>query len=98
MKRLPDVDIEAEKATFFDPVAESHNRRLMMASGIVFFNQLSGGAALGNFGANVSFLSVADDEPESILTIFVYLNLLQVIVTLFSGQFLEKYGRRAFMM
>lgn len=69
-----------------------------MASGIVFFNQLSGGAALGNFGGNVSFLAVADNDPEDILTIFVYLNLLQVIVTLFSGQFLEKYGRRAFMM
>ena len=29
---------------------------------------------------------------------YVYLNLLQVVVTLFAGQFLEKYGRRAFMM
>lgn len=29
---------------------------------------------------------------------FVYLNLLQILATLFSGQFNEKYGRRAFMM
>jgi hypothetical protein len=97
-KRLPDEDIAAEKATFFDPVAESHNRRLLMASGIVFFNQLSGGAALGNFGGNVAFMSVAGNDPEDVLSVFVYLNLLQVVVTLFSGQFLEKYGRRAFMM
>lgn len=97
-KRLPDIDIEAERATFFDPVSESHNRRLFMASGIVFFNQLSGGAALGNFGGNVSFLSIAGDSKENLLSVFVYLNLLQVVVTLFSGQFLEKYGRRAFMM
>jgi MFS family permease len=97
-KRLPEEDLAAERATFFDPVAESHNRRLIMASGIVFFNQLSGGAALGNFGGNVSFLSVAGSDPESLLSVFVYLNLLQVVVTLFSGQFLEKYGRRAFMM
>jgi hypothetical protein len=33
-----------------------------MASGIVFFNQLSGGAALGNFGGSVSFLSLAGDS------------------------------------
>jgi hypothetical protein len=59
-----------------------------MASGIVFFNQLSGGAALGNFGGNVSFLTFAGDSKESLLSVFVYLNLLQVIVTLFSGQFL----------
>lgn len=97
-KRLPDIDIEAEKATFFDPIAESHKRRLFMASGIVFFNQLSGGAALGNFGGDVSFLSVAGEDKESLLSVFVYLNLVQVIVTLFAGQFLEKYGRRAFMM
>ncbi len=97
-KRLPDIDIEAEKATFFDPVGESHRRRLFMASGIVFFNQLFGGAALGNFGGSTSFLAVADSTPEGILSVFVYLNLVQVIVTLFSGQFLEKYGRRAFMM
>ena len=97
-KRLPEEDLAAERATFFDPVAESHNRRLIMASAIVFFNQLSGGAALGNFAANVSFFSVAASDPESILSVFVYLNLLQVVVTLFSGQFLEKYGRRAFMM
>lgn len=32
------------------------------------------------------------------LGVFTYLNLVQVIVTLFAGQFLEKYGRRAFMM
>jgi len=31
-----------------------------MASGIVFFNQLSGGAALGSFGGSTSFLSVAE--------------------------------------
>jgi hypothetical protein len=97
-KRLPEVDLAAERATYFDPAAESHNRRLFMASGIVFFNQLSGGAALGNFGGNVSFLSVSGESKESMLSVFVYLNLLQVIVTLFAGQFLEKYGRRAFMM
>lgn len=88
MKRLPEEDILAEKATYFDPVAESHNRRLLMASGIVFFNQLSGGAALGNFGGNVAFQTVAGTDPESLLSVFVYLNLLQVVVTLFSGQFL----------
>ena len=61
-KRLPEIDVEAQKATFFDPVSESHNRRLFMASGIVFFNQLSGGAALGNFGGSVSFLSLAGNS------------------------------------
>jgi len=69
-----------------------------MASGIVFFNQLSGGAALGSFGGSTSFLSVAEHSSEGLLSVFVYLNLVQVIVTLFSGQFLENYGRRAFML
>lgn len=32
------------------------------------------------------------------LKVFAFLNLVQVAVTLFAGQFLEKYGRRAFMM
>jgi hypothetical protein len=59
-----------------------------MASGIVFFNQLSGGAALGNFGGSTSFLTVSDGSPEGVLSVFVYLNLVQVIVTLFSGQLL----------
>jgi hypothetical protein len=87
-KRLPEEDIEAEKATFFDPVGESHRRRLFMAAGIVFFNQLSGGAALGNFGGSTAFLAITDGSPEAILSIFCYLNILQVIVTFFSGQFL----------
>lgn len=96
---MPRIDIESEKATFFDPVSEPHNKRLIMASGIVFFNQLSGGASLGVFGANTSFLAISEEGgKESILSIFIYLNLVQVLVTLFSGQFLEKYGRRAFMM
>jgi len=56
--------------------------------GIVFFNQLSGGAALGYFGGSVAFGSVTDDTPRDLLSVFVYLNLLQVIVTLFTGQFL----------
>ena len=98
MKRLPDVDIEAQKATFYDPASESHNRRLIMAAAIVFFNQLSGGAALGNFGGSIAFSSVVGDKPEDVLSVFVYLKLLQVVVTLFSGQFLQKYGRRAFML
>jgi hypothetical protein len=34
-----------------------------MAAAIVFFNQLSGGAALGSFGGSVAFLSVAGEKP-----------------------------------
>lgn len=63
----------------------------------MFFNQLSGGAALGYFGGNVAFGSVTDYSSNDILTMFVYLNLVQIIVTIFAGQFNEKYGRRAFM-
>jgi len=59
-----------------------------MSAAIVFFNQLSGGAALGNFGAHVSFISVTGESKSSVLSIFVYLNLLQVIITLLSGQLL----------
>jgi len=55
MKTLPQVDIEAEQATFFDPVGESYRKRLFVGCGIVFFNQLSGGAALGYFGGSVAF-------------------------------------------
>ena len=62
MKKLPDVDVIAEKATFYDPRAESHNRRLFMAAGIVFFNQLSGGAALGSFGGSVSFATLGGTD------------------------------------
>lgn len=59
-----------------------------MASGIVFFNQLSGGAALGSFGRSTAFLAITDGSPQTILSIFCYLNILQVLVTWFSGQFL----------
>ncbi len=98
-KTLPQVDIEAEQATFFDPAGESYRKRLFVGCGIVFFNQLSGGAALGYFGGSTAFYSVADNnDPSDLLSVFVYLNLLQVAVTFFAGQFLEKYGRRAFMM
>jgi hypothetical protein len=62
MKTLPDVDIVSEKATFFDPLAEPHKRRIYMAVGIVFFNQLSGGAALGGFGGSVSFSSLVGTD------------------------------------
>lgn len=98
MKALPRVDIESEQATFFDPAGESYRRRLFVGCGIVFFNQLSGGAALAYFGGNTAFSSVTDGSSGDTLSMFVYLNLLQVAVTLFAGQFLEKYGRRAFMM
>jgi hypothetical protein len=60
MKRLPRVEIEAEQATFLDPAGESYRRRLIVGCAIVFFNQLSGGAALGYFGATVAFGSVTD--------------------------------------
>lgn len=59
-KKLPKVDIEAEQATFFDPDGESYRRRMIVGCGIVFFNQLSGGAALGYFAGDVAFESVTD--------------------------------------
>jgi hypothetical protein len=58
-----------------------------MGSAIVFFNQLCGGGALATF-ANVSFTSVFSHDKDDILSFYAYLNLVQVIVTLFAGQFL----------
>lgn len=71
---------------------------MFVGCGIVFFNQLSGGAALGYFGGNVAFGAVTGCSPSDLLQMFVYLNLVQIIVTLLAGQLNEKYGRRAFMM
>ncbi len=59
-----------------------------MASAIIFFNQLSGGGALASFGASSSFGSVVGFAKDDILLAFTYLNLLQIIITLFAGQFL----------
>lgn len=33
-----------------------------MAAGIVFFNQLSGGAALGSFAASTSFATLGESQ------------------------------------
>ncbi len=53
--------------------------------GIVALNQLSGGAALAYFGIHASFLSFGSSARD-IVTAFVYLNLLQLVVTLLAGQ------------
>lgn len=58
MKTLSEADVKSEHVTFFDPEGEPYRRRVLMASAIVFFNQLSGGAALGAFGGSVAFPSL----------------------------------------
>jgi hypothetical protein len=58
-----------------------------MAGGIVFFNQLSGGSLLFNYGG-VLFGRLVGDDPSDVLEVFVYWTLLQVIVTYLSGQLL----------
>jgi hypothetical protein len=50
-KKLDRVDIESEQAAYLDPISQSYNRRLFLSCGLIVFNQLSGGAALGYFGA-----------------------------------------------
>jgi hypothetical protein len=58
-----------------------------MAGGIVFFNQLSGGSLLFNYGG-VLFGRLVGNDPSDVLEVFVYWTLLQVIVTYLSGQLL----------
>jgi hypothetical protein len=58
-----------------------------MAAAIIFFNQLCGGGALASFGGT-TFAQAFGSSKADILKGFAYLNLLQVVVTLFSGQFL----------
>jgi hypothetical protein len=58
-----------------------------MAAAIVFFNQLCGGGALASFGGT-TFAQAFGSTKSDILKGFALLNLVQVIVTLFSGQFL----------
>ena len=71
--------------------------RFSIAMGIVALNQFSGGAALAFFGGIESF-RMFSNTPSSIVSIFVYLNLLQLVFTLIAGQYIEKYGRRTFML
>jgi hypothetical protein len=60
---------------------------MIMAAGIVFFNQLSGGSLMFNYGG-VIFGKLVGNDPAQILEVFVYWTLLQVIVTYLSGQLL----------
>lgn len=68
-----------------------------MATFIIFFNQLCGSSTLFTVGPFI-FSQVVDWDHTSILTSFCWFTLLQVVVTFISGQFLEKYGRRSFML
>jgi len=87
MKRLPEEDIVSEKATFFDPKGEPYRRRLFMTGGIIFFNQLSGGSLMYNYGGTL-FAKLVGNDPSDVLEVYVYWTLLQVIVTFISGQLL----------
>jgi hypothetical protein len=71
--------------------------RFAIAMAIAGLNQLSGGAALAYFGGHKSF-HIFGCEPRLILGVYVFLNLLQLLVTLLAGQFIERYGRRPFML
>jgi len=70
---------------------------LFLSCGLIIFNQLSGGAALGYFGGSVAFPSVTEGDADDVLTVNVYLSLVQVIFTLIAGQLIGKYGFRTFM-
>lgn len=58
-----------------------------MAGFIIFFNQLSGSSTSFAF-ASLIFPMVVGINEADILSSFVYLTLLQVIVTFIAGQFL----------
>ena len=60
---------------------------MCMAAGIVFFNQLSGGSLMYNYGGEL-FAKLVGNDPTNVLEVYVYWTLLQVIVTYISGQLL----------
>jgi len=68
-----------------------------MATLIIFFNQFSGSSTSFVFALSVFPTTVGWQAVDTVQS-FVYLAFVQVVVTLFAGQFLEKYGRRSFMM
>lgn len=82
---------------YFEEAAEPFKRRFNMASLIIFFNQFSGSSTSFVF-ASFIFPQIVGWETEKVLKSFVYLAFLQVVVTFLAGQFLEKYGRRSFML
>lgn len=96
-KKLPEEDIASELAPQFEPISEPYKKRLNMACFIIFFNQFSGSSTSFAF-ASVILPLVVGWEAENSLQSFVYLAFVQVVVTLLAGQFLEKYGRRSFML
>ena len=96
-KKLPEEEIIAENAPYMEDVGEPFKRRFNMASLIIFFNQFSGSGTTFAFASFV-FPQVVGWEAENVLKSYVYLAFVQVVVTFLAGQFLEKYGRRSFML
>lgn len=96
-KKLPEEDIVSETVPYFEEAGEPFKRRFNMASLIIFFNQFSGSSTTFAFATYI-FPQVVGWQPEHSLKSFVYLAFVQVVVTFLAGQFLEKYGRRSFMM
>lgn len=96
-KKLDEEDVLSETAPAFEGIGEPYRRRLNMASFIIFFNQFSGSSTSFAFAASIFPTTVGWQAVDAVQS-FVYLAFVQVVVTLLTGQFLEKYGRRSFMM
>lgn len=78
-------------------MGESFRKRFSVACFIIFFNQFSGSST--SFAlAKYVFPQVAGAESADVTWSFAKLAFLQVVVTYLAGQFLERYGRRAFML
>lgn len=83
--------------TAFDEVGESFRRRFYLVCFIIVFNQFSGSSATFALAKSV-FPATAGPTASDIAYAFVKLSFVQIVVTYLAGQFLEKYGRRAFML